>query len=110
MREVTGAAPEMWGDSIVGFGRYHHRYKSGRKGEWFFTGFSPRKQSLTVYIMPGLERYRDLLKRPGKHKTGKSCLYFNSLSDVDLPTLKKLIRQSARVVAQSSKQGGRLIS
>ncbi|MFN2118805.1 MAG: DUF1801 domain-containing protein [Anaerolineales bacterium] len=110
MREVTGAAPEMWGDSIVGFGRYHYRYESGREGEWFLTGFSPRRQNLTIYIMPGFERYRDLLKKLGKHRTGKSCLYLNSLSEVDLPTLKKLIRQSARVMARSSKQGGRLTS
>jgi hypothetical protein len=110
MREATGAAPEMWGDSIVGFGRYHYRYESGREGEWFLTGFSPRSQNLTIYIMPGFERYRDLLKKLGKHRTGKSCLYLNSLSEVDLPTLKKLIRQSARVMARSSKQGGRLTS
>ena len=110
MREATGSEPEMWGDSIVGFGRYHYRYESGREGEWFLTGFSPRRQNLTIYIMPGFERYRDLLKKLGKHRTGKSCLYLNALSEVDLPTLKKLIRQSARVMARSSKQGGRLTS
>ena len=86
MREVTRAAPEMWGESIVGFGRYRYRYDSGREGEWFLTGFSPRKQSLTIYIMPGFERYGALLKKLGKHRTGKSCLYLGSLSEIDLPT------------------------
>ena len=103
MREVTRAAPEMWGESIVGFGRYHYRYDSGREGEWFLTGFSPRKQSLTIYIMPGFERYGALLKKLGKHRTGKSCLYLGSLSEIDLPTLRKLIKQSARDMAKSSR-------
>ena len=100
MQEATGAAPQMWGDSIIGFGRYHYKYDSGREGEWFLTGFSPRKQNLTLYIMPGFARYGALLKKLGKHKTGKSCLYLNSLSQVDMPTLKKLIRQSVRVMAK----------
>ena len=103
MREATGSEPEMWGDSIVGFGRYQYRYESGREGEWFLTGFSPRKQDLTLYIMSGFDRYDALLKKLGNHKTGKSCLYLKSLSEVDLPTLKKLIKQSARVMARSSK-------
>jgi hypothetical protein len=103
MREVTRAAPKMWGESIVGFGRYRYRYDSGREGEWFLTGFSPRKQSLTIYIMPGFERYGALLKKLGKHRTGKSCLYLGSLSEIDLPTLRKLIKQSARDMAKSSR-------
>jgi hypothetical protein len=101
MRKATGAAPEMWGDTIVGFGRYHYKGRSGREGEWFLTGFSPRKQNLTLYIMPGFDRYGELLKKLGRHKTGKSCLYIKSLSDVHLPTLETLIRQSARVMARS---------
>jgi Domain of unknown function (DU1801) len=102
MQEATGAAPQMWGDSIVGFGRYHYKYESGREGEWFLTGFSPRKQNLTLYIMPGFERYGALLKKLGKHKTGRSCLYVNALSDVHLPTLKTLIRRSVKVMARSA--------
>jgi len=102
MREATGTEPEMWGDSIVGFGRYRYRYESGREGEWFLTGFSPRKQNLTLYIMPGYDRYGDLLKKLGKHTKGKSCLYIRSLSDVHLPTLKTLIRRSIKVVAGSA--------
>ena len=103
MQEATGAAPQMWGDSISGFGRYHYKYESGREGEWFLTGFSPRKQYLTLYIMPGFDRYRYLLEKLVKHKTGKSCLYLNSLSDVHLPTLKTLIRCSIKVMDGSGK-------
>jgi hypothetical protein len=92
MREITGEEPKMWGPSIVGFGSYHYRYASGREGDWMLTGFSPRKSSLTVYIMAGFS---------GKFKTGKSCLYINKLDDVHLPTLKKLIRESVRHVANA---------
>jgi len=94
MKAATKAEPAMWGTSIIGFGRYQYAYKSGRTLEWFLTGFSPRKQDLTLYIMPGLERYPALMKKLGKHKTGKSCLYIKKLDDVDLPTLKQLIKQS----------------
>jgi hypothetical protein len=94
MKAATKAEPAMWGTSIVGFGRYQYAYKSDRALEWFLTGFSPRKQDLTLYIMPGLERYPSLMKKLGKHKTGKSCLYIKKLEDVDLPTLKQLIKQS----------------
>jgi hypothetical protein len=94
MRNATGLEPKMWGDSIVGFGEYHYKSRSGCEGDWFVTGFSPRKQNLTLYIMPGFESYGALLEKLGKHKTGVSCLYINRLADVDLPTLKELIRQS----------------
>jgi hypothetical protein len=94
MKAATKAEPAMWGTSIVGFGRYQYAYKSGRALEWFLTGFSPRKQDLTLYMMLGLERYDTLLKKLGKHKTGKSCLYIKKLDDVDAPTLKQLIKQS----------------
>ena len=103
MRAATGAAPIMWGESIIGFGSYHYKGRSGREGDWFLTGFSPRKQNLTVYIIAGFDRYGDLLKKLGKHKKSKSCLYLNSLADVHLPTLETLIRRSARVMARSSK-------
>src|SRR3990167_585987 len=79
MRQVTKAKPMMWGDSIVGFGRYRYEYGSGRAGEWFLTGFSPRKQSLTLYIMAGFTGYGDLLRKLGKHGTGGSCLYLKRL-------------------------------
>jgi hypothetical protein len=74
MKKATGEEAVMWGASIVGFGRYKYKYESGREGEWPIVGFSPRKTDLTVYIMPGLERYEALLKKLGKHKTGKSCV------------------------------------
>jgi hypothetical protein len=94
MKAATKAEPAMWGTAIVGFGRYQYKYESGRELAWFLVGFSPRKQDLTLYIMRGLERYPSLMKKLGKHKTGKSCLYIKKLADVDLPTLKRLIRQS----------------
>jgi hypothetical protein len=102
MRQVTGEEPAMWGPSIVGFGSYRYRYKSGREGEWMLVGFSPRKQSLTLYIMSGFEGYEALLDRLGKHKTGKSCLYINKLDDVDLETLRELVRQSVKHVAETN--------
>lgn len=94
MREATDAAPRMWGDSIVGFGHYHYRYASGREGDWFLTGFSPRKQNLTLYIMAGFDRYETLLSKLGKHTTGKSCLYVKRLADLDMPALKQLVAES----------------
>ena len=94
MQRVTGTKPRMWGASIVGYGRYHYKYESGREGAWFLTGFSPRKQALTVYIMPGFREYEDLMAALGKHKTGKSCLYINRLDDIDLAVLEQLIRLS----------------
>lgn len=94
MREITGLEPEMWGPSIIGFGDYHYRYESGREGDFFLTGFSPRKQSLTLYIMSDLEGREDLLAKLGKHRTGAACLYINKLADVDVGVLRELIRIS----------------
>jgi hypothetical protein len=94
MREVTGLEPKMWGDSIVGFGNYHYVYESGREGDWSLTGFAPRKQNLTLYIMPGFAKYDELLNKLGKHSTGKSCLYIKKLDDVDQDVLKDLVKQS----------------
>lgn len=92
MKEATGAKPFMWGDSIVGFGDYHYKSERSRQeGDWFITGFSPRKTNLTLYIMPGIGPYQDRVKKLGKCKTGGSCLYINQLSDVDLTLLKELI-------------------
>lgn len=91
MKEVTGEEPIMWGSSIIGFGSYTLKYANGREADWFVAGFSPRKQSLTLYIMDGFARYDDLLGELGKHKTGKSCLYINKLDDVNLDILKEII-------------------
>lgn len=103
MKTATKAEPAMWGTSIVGFGRHQYKYPSGRELEWFLVGFSPRKQDLTLYIMGGLERYPALMKKLGKHKTGKSCLYIKKLEDVDLATLKQLIKQSLADLAAMRK-------
>jgi len=94
MKEVTKAEPKMWGPGIVGFGDRRIRYESGRVLDWFRAGFSPRKAALTLYLMGGLEPQRGLLKTLGKHKTGKGCLYIQSLNEIDMPTLKALIRNS----------------
>ena len=90
-REVSGFAPRMWGPSIVGYGRYHYTYASGREGDAPATGFAPRKANLVVYIMPGYTDFSAILARLGKHKIGKSCLYINKLDDIDLVVLKELI-------------------
>ena len=96
MQEVTQAKPAMWGDSIVGFGDYHYKYKSGREGDWFLVGFSPRKRYLTVYLMGGFEGYEGILNTLGKYKTGKSCLYINKLADINISILKELIEESIK--------------
>lgn len=94
MQEATGASPQMWGASIVGFGSYHYRYASGREGNWFLTGFAPRAQNISLYIMAGFSAYEELMSRLGKYKTGKSCLYIKRLSDVDSEVLKQLMNES----------------
>ena len=103
MRTITGKKPQMWGSSIVGFGNYHYKYKSGREGDWFVTGFSPRKQNLTIYIMPGFSSYADLLAKLGKCKTSVSCLYVKKLEDIDINVLEKLIAKSIRDMAEMYK-------
>ena len=96
MQSITQKEPKMWGSSIIGFGDYHYKYASGREGDFFLTGFSPRKQNLALYLMGGLENQKDLLKKLGKHKTGKSCLYIKSLNDIDKEVLKEMIVQSVK--------------
>ena len=91
MREITGLEPDVWGPSIIGFGDYHYKYESGREGDMFLTGFSPRKQNLTLYIIDGREGHRQLLDRLGKHRTSTACLYLNKLADVDAQVLRQLI-------------------
>jgi hypothetical protein len=94
MKRATAAEPKMWGPSIVGFGNYHYKYESGREGDWFLTGFSPRKRDLTLYIMAGFERYDALMEKLGEYKTGKSCLYVKRLADIEVAVLTQLIQES----------------
>jgi hypothetical protein len=101
MTRATGEPARMWGASMVGFGAYHYRYASGRQGNWFLAGFSPRRNDLTVYVMAGFERYQELMDRLGKHETGKSCLYLKRLCDVDLAVLEELVAASAAQVASA---------
>ena len=103
MEEITGEKPKMWGPSIVGFGTYHYKYASGREGDWLLTGFSPRKKDLTLYIMMGFEKHGELMEKLGQHGTGKSCLYIKRLSDIDVPTLKKLIKISVKDLKEYTK-------
>jgi uncharacterized protein DUF1801 len=96
MEKATGAKPRMWGPTIVGFGDHTFRNARGQESAWFLTGFSPRKRDLTLYIMPGVERFKDLMKRLGKHKSGVGCLYIDRLDDVDIDVLEELVRRSVR--------------
>ena len=97
--DITGEPAKMWGASIVGFGMYHYKSeRSSQEGDWPLIAFSPRKQSLTLYIMPGFDGYKDLLAKLGKHKTSVSCLYISKLADVDLEVLKELLRRSYRAM------------
>lgn len=96
MQEATKAEPKMWGTSIVGFGLYTYKYASGRTGDWLMVGLSPRKQNLTLYVMGGFDEYDELMDKLGKFSCGKSCIYIKRLSDLHLPTLKKLIKTSVK--------------
>ncbi len=98
--EVTGEKAEMWGDSIVGLGRYTQTYADGSKRNWAATAFSPRKQNLTIYIMNGFDEYQDLLKSLGKHKTSKVCIYVNKLEQIDQSVLLKIIKRSMEIMAE----------
>jgi hypothetical protein len=103
MKQATKEEPKMWGASIIGFGSYHYKGAGGREGDWMLTGFSPRKQALTVYLMHGMEENADLLKKLGKHKIGKGCLYINKLYDVDRKVLKELVTVSYKRMKQQNK-------
>lgn len=100
MEDIIGVKAKMWGPSIIGFGNYRLKYESGREMDWFYTGFSPRRQNLTIYIMNGFGRYDDLLSQLGKHKTGKSCLYISKLEQIDMEILKELISESHKHLKQ----------
>lgn len=104
MKKITKEEPKIWGPSIVGFGEYHYKYESGREGDWFLTGFSPRKANLTLYIISGFKGYDDLLKKLGKYKiSGGSCLYINKLEDIDMKVLKELITKSVQKMEKKYK-------
>ena len=100
MRTITGHESKLWGSSLVGFDTYHYRYASGREGDFFITGFSPRKTALAIYIMPGFDGYSEQLQRLGPHKTGKSCLYVKNLDAIDRDVLEEIITDSVRVMRE----------
>ncbi len=102
--KITGEKPKMWGTSIVGFGDYHYKYKTGREGDWFLSGFSPRKQSMTIYMMGGYTDTEELLPKLGKHKTSVGCLYVNKLADIDMKVLEKLIKKSVETLKKTYKE------
>lgn len=101
MQAATGEKPEMWGASIVGFGSFRYVSRSGHQGDWMLTGFSPRAQNLTVYVMCGFEPFAEELAKLGKHKTSVCCLYFKRLADVHLPTLKKIVKKSVALTKKT---------
>lgn len=105
MRKATGKRAKMWGTSMVGYGTYHYKYASGREGDYMITGFSPRKQALTIYIMPGFKPFAALMKKLGKYKTGRSCLYIKRLADVDEKILEQLIGESVKHMRKNYETG-----
>lgn len=107
MQRATKNQPRMWGESIVGFGEYHYVGKSGREGDWFLAGFSPRKQALTLYMLGGWEQHGELLAKLGKHSLGKGCLYIKRLADVDTAILNKLIVQATKRAQKQARTDAR---
>lgn len=91
MARVTGFPARMWGPSIVGFGRYHYEYESGREGDFLMVGFSPRKANMVLYLLPGYDDMQDQLERLGKHKMGASCMYLGRLKSIDLDVLEEMV-------------------
>ena len=100
MTRVTAEPAVLWGPTIIGFGRYHYVYDSGREGDHFLTGFAPRKANMVVYIVPGFEPYAELLKQLGPYKTGRSCLYLGRLSNVDVHVLEDIVAQSVALMKE----------
>lgn len=98
MQTATGAEPRMWGSSIIGFGEYKFKYESGRELDWFKIGFSPRKQAITLYLLPGFGEVNQLLKKLGKYKLGKGCLYIKSLDDVDSEVLQEVMNLTVKTL------------
>ncbi|MBI3824314.1 MAG: DUF1801 domain-containing protein [Planctomycetes bacterium] len=107
MKDITGLEPKMWGPSIVGFGEYHYKYASGHEGDCARIGFSPRKGQMSLYFMPGVCKFDDYLKRLGKHKTGKACLYIKKLADVDLAVLREMIEVGYAMICEPAQQNQR---
>jgi hypothetical protein len=97
MKEISGEEPKMWGSSIIGFGSYSYKSKSGIEGEWFIIGFAPRKKNISIYLMQGFDQHKDLMEKLGKFTTGKGCLYINSLKDVDNKVLEELFRRAIKI-------------
>lgn len=100
MTEITGEPPVMWGNGLIGFGKYHYKYASGREGDWFLAGFSPRKQNISIYIVAGFESFEKTLKDLGKHSIGKGCLYVKTLGDIQLTLLESMLTESIEIVKQ----------
>lgn len=100
IREITGLNAQMWGEAIIGFGNYHYKYESGREGDFFRIGFSPRKSNFSLYIMSGFPQYPELLNQLGKYKKGKSCLYINKLKDIDIEILRQIFQLSFEAMNQ----------
>ena len=98
MKQITGAEPKMWGDAIIGFGDTHYKYATGREGDWFVAGFSPRKQDMTLYLVNGIQQFGQSLEKLGKYKTGVGCLYIKKLADVDLQVLEALLEKTVASV------------
>jgi Domain of unknown function (DU1801) len=101
MQKATKAKPQMWGPSIVGFGSRRYKYNSGREMDWMLIAFSPRKQNITLYLASDYEGYEELMAQLGKHSCSKACLYIKRLSDIHLPTLKKLINASLKHIKKT---------
>ncbi len=92
LQEETKEAPKLWGGNMIGFGTYHYKYESGREGDWFVTGFAPRAQNITIYLLCGLDTQSELMQKLGKYKIGKSCLYIKNLDDIDITVLRKMVQ------------------
>ena len=105
MSKITKSKPKIWGSDIVGFGSYHYKYASGQEGDWMLTAFAPRKKKITLYIMPGFDGHTELMKKLGPHSGGLSCVHIKRLSDLHLPTLKKLIDLSVKKLKKRSTPG-----
>jgi len=103
MKKITKEEPKMWGDSIIGFGKYQYKYKSGREGDWFLCGFSPRKQNLSIYLMCGFDGLEDLLTDLGKYKKSVGCLYIKKLEDINIKVLEKMIKQAIQILKKKYK-------
>lgn len=104
LRRVTAAEPEMWGNSIIGFGDYHYKYASGRENDWFYLGFAPRNRELALYVVADMERFEGLLQRLGKHRTSKYCLYIKRLSDIDMDVLGQIASASLQHLKRMPKR------